>query len=109
MTTSLRVLLAATTIALLAPSGANAQAPAELPVGEAHGVRLVRDHGTLVLIFSHRAAKLRDRFNSRYAWMECIELGEVFSGSSGGNLDVPPRGRRFSTGFGLRDADLCRF
>jgi hypothetical protein len=109
MTSALRVLLAATTIALLAPTGASAQAPAALPVGEAHGVRLIRDAGSLVLVFSHRAAKLRDRFNSTYAWMECTELGEVFSGSSGGNLDVPPRGRRFSTGFGVRDADFCRF
>lgn len=109
MTTSRRVLLIATSLALLAPAGATAQSPADLPVGQAHGVRLVHDHGSLVLVFSHRAAKLRDRFNSTYAWMECTEVGEVFSGSCGGNLDVPPRGRRFSTGFGMRGADFCRF
>jgi hypothetical protein len=109
MKISLRVLLIATTAALLAPVGAGAQAPADLPVGEAHGVRLVRDHGSLVLIFSQRAAKLRERFNSPYAWMECTKLGEVFSTSSGGNLDVPATGRRFSTGIGTRRADFCDF
>jgi len=109
MKTSLRVLLIATTLALLAPAGAGAQAPADLPLGEAHGVRLVRDQGAITLIFSQRASKLRKRFNSSYAWMECTKLGEVFSTSSGGNLDVPPTGRRFSTGIRASHVDFCDF
>jgi hypothetical protein len=46
--------------------------------------------------------------NSRYAWMECSELGEGIVGGFGGNLDVPPRGWTVNTGFGPGDADLCR-
>jgi hypothetical protein len=111
MTTSLPRLLTATglALALLAPSAAHAQTPTDLPVGEARGVRLVVDHGGLVLIFSHRSAKLRERINSRYAWMDCTELGEVFSNGFGGNLDVPRHGRRVPTGFHSSNADFCRF
>jgi hypothetical protein len=111
MTTSLPRLLTATglALALLAPSAAHAQTQTDLPVGEAHGVRLVVDHGGLVLIFSHRSAKLREQINSRYAWMDCTELGEFFSNGFGGNLDVPAHGRRVSTGFDSSNADFCRF
>jgi hypothetical protein len=111
MTTSLRKPLIATALglALLVPSSAAAQTPTELPVGEAKGVRLVVDHGGLVLIFSHRSAKLRELINSKYAWMDCAQLEEPFTGSFGGNLDVPRRGRRVSTGFASEGADFCRF
>jgi hypothetical protein len=111
MTTSLPRLLAATglALALLAPSAAHAQTQTDLPVGEARGVRLVDDHGGLVLIFSHRSAKLRERINSRYAWMECTNLGDVVSIGFGGNLDVPRRGRRVPTGFATSNADFCHF
>ena len=111
MTISLPRLLTATglALALLAPSAAHAQTPTDLPVGEARGVRLVVDHGGLVLIFSHRSAKLRERINSRYAWMECTEFGDVFSSVGGGNLDIPRRGRRVPTGFSLDNPDFCDF
>jgi hypothetical protein len=69
----------------------------------------VDDRGGLVLIFSSRSAKLRERINSRYAWMMCTNLGELFSSSGGGNLDVPRRGRRVPTGFSIDGADFCRF
>jgi hypothetical protein len=110
MTSSLRVGLTATVLALalLAPSTAAAQTPTELPVGEAQGVRLVREHGGLVLIFSHRSAGLRERINSRYAWISCTAFGEPFTTSFGGNLDVPRRGRRVPTGFASEGADFCR-
>jgi hypothetical protein len=103
------LIAAGLTLALLIPSAASAQTPTELPVGESRGVRLVDDRGRLVLIFSPRAARLRERINSRYAWMLCTHLGETFSSSGGGNLDVPRRGRRVPTGFGIDDADYCRF
>jgi hypothetical protein len=102
------LIAAGLTLALLIPSGASAQTPSDLPVGEARGVRLVEDRGGLVLIFSDRSSKLRERINSRYAWMMCTQLGELFSSSGGGNLDVPRRGRRVSTGFGIDDSDYCR-
>lgn len=111
MTTRIATLLTATglALALLVPSAAHAQAETDLPVGEARGVRLVDDHGGLVLIFSHKSAKLRKRINSRYAWIECTNFGEVFSSVSSGNLDVPRRGRRVRTGFGVDGADYCEF
>jgi hypothetical protein len=110
--TSLPRLLIATglALALLAPATATGQTQTDLPVGESRGVRLVRaDGGSLVLIFSHRSAKLRERINSRYAWLECTELGELFIEVSGGNLDVPHHGRRVPTGFDPGPADYCRF
>lgn len=110
MTTSLPRLLTAVGLALvlLAPSAAHAQTATELPVGEARGVRLVDDRGGLVLIFSDRSAKLRERINSRYAWIACTSLGDPFTSVSSGNLDVPRRGRRVRTGFSVDDADFCR-
>jgi hypothetical protein len=112
MKTSLPRLLIASgvALALLAPSTAQAQTP-DLPVGEARGVRLVRaDGGALVLIFSDRSAKLRERINSRYAWLSCTDLGDrFFASGAGGNLDVAGRGRRVATGFDPGPADFCRF
>jgi hypothetical protein len=110
MTISFTKLLAAgLALALLVPSAASAQTPPDLPVGEARGVRLVEDRGGLVLIFGPRSAKLRERINSRYAWISCTNLGEVFRSVGGGNLDVPRHGRRVPTGFSIDDADFCRF
>jgi hypothetical protein len=111
MTSSRSALLIATglALALLVPSAAQAQNGTDLPVGESRGVHLVNQRGGLVLIFSQPAGKLRKRVNSRYAWIECTELGEPFSGSHSGNLNVRRRGRRVRTGFGAGDADFCRF
>jgi hypothetical protein len=102
------LIAAGLTLALLIPSAASAQTP-DLPVGEARGVRLVEDRGGLVLIFGPRSAKLRERINSRYAWISCTSLGEIFSSVGGGNLDVPRHGRRVPTGFSIDDPDFCRF
>jgi hypothetical protein len=96
-------------LALLVPAGATAQTPTKLPVGEAKGVRLVLDHGSIVLIFSDKARKLRKLANSRYAWIDCTEFGEPFSLGGGGNLDAPPRGRRVNTGIEGTGDDYCRF
>jgi hypothetical protein len=104
------VLIAAgLTLTLLMPSAAFAQTPPDLPVGEARGVRLVEGRGGLVLIFSPRSARLRERINSRYAWISCTNMGELFSSVGGGNLDVPRHGRRVPTGFSVDDPDYCRF
>jgi hypothetical protein len=94
---------------LLASIAAPAQAQDGLPVGESHGVRAERSHGSLVLVFSPRAAKLRRRINSPYAWIECTQVADgLFSGVHSGNLDVPRRGRKVDTGFGVRGEDYCR-
>jgi hypothetical protein len=110
MTTSLRrpLLLTALTLAVAAPPGAAAPAAAELPVGQSHGVRALNRHGGIVLVFSHRSAKLRERINSRYAWIACTALDRYGARTGGGNLDVPRRGRVVRTGLGVQDADFCR-
>jgi hypothetical protein len=95
-------------VALLAPAGAAAQTPTELPVGEAKGVRLVVQHGGLVLVFSERSARLRRQINSRYARLSCTNLGKWTNSAFSGNLDVPRRGRRVPTGFARDGADYCR-
>ena len=70
-------------------SGTGAGRP---PVGESHGVRAERSHGSLVLVFKPQAAKLRKRINSPYAWIECTQVPDgLFSGVHSGNLDVPAR------------------
>jgi hypothetical protein len=96
-------------MALFPAATALAQSGRDLPVGSARGVRLVDDRGGLVLIFSHRSATLRERINSRYAWISCTNLGEPFTSVHSGNLDIPRHGRRVGTGFGRDDADFCRF
>jgi hypothetical protein len=103
------ILATAVALALLPASTALAQDPIDLPVGEAHGVRLEEGRGGYVLIFSHRSAKLRKRINSRYAWISCTHLGDLFSSVGSGNLDISRRGRRVGTGFRVEDADFCRF
>jgi hypothetical protein len=46
--------VAAAVVLLVVPSSGMAQAA--LPVGEAHGVRIVREKGAIVVIFTKRAA-----------------------------------------------------
>ncbi len=108
MRTAPRTLL--TTIAVLlalivAPAAARAQT--DLPLGEDHGVRLVLKRGAAVLVFGDRSAKLRERINSRYAWISCTELGDPFTSVGSGNLDAPRHGRRVRTGFNASGADFC--
>lgn len=104
----MRALLAVALLFAL-PATVAAQAPNELPVGEAHGVRLVNRHGGYVLIFSRSASKLRKQINSPYAWIACSDLGDdPFVGVGSGNLDIPPRGRVVHTGFHVGGADFCR-
>lgn len=71
-------------------------------------MRIVRPHGSVVLIFSPSAARLRQRINSRYAWISCTNLDEPFSTTGSGNLDVPRHGRRVRTGFSVGGADFCQ-
>jgi hypothetical protein len=93
-------------LALLAPAAASAQT--ELPVGEAHGVRIERVHGGLVVIFTRSASKLLKRIAGREVLFSCTELGEIFSGSEEGNADMPRHGRRLITGDHSRGMDFCR-
>jgi hypothetical protein len=94
-------------LALVLPSAGAAQAP--LPVGEADGVRVVRDRGGgIVVVFTKRAEKLRRKVAGKLVSVGCTEL--LRDGSFGGEVTqrAPRRGRRIRTGDRTRGMDYCR-
>lgn len=99
-------LAAALLLALAAPSAGAAQQP--LPVGQADGVRIVRERGALVVVFTQRADKLRRRVAGKLVSVSCTEFME--GGTSRGEVTqrAPRRGRRIDTGDLTRGMDYCR-
>jgi hypothetical protein len=93
-------------LALIVPSAGAAQAP--LPVGEADGVRIVRERGALVVVFTQRAEKLRRKVAGKFVSVLCTEFVE--DGTHGGGITqrAPKRGRRIETGDLTRGMDYCR-
>ena len=93
-------------LALVLPSASSAQAP--LPVGEADGVRIVRERGALVVVFTQRAEKLRRRVAGMRVSVLCTEF--TSGGTNGGGVTqrAPKRGRRINTGDHTRGMDYCR-
>jgi hypothetical protein len=89
---------------LLAPSTAAAQ----LPTGEADGVRVVREHRAIVVVFTKRAAKLYKRIAGKLVYVSCTE--ETADGSNGGGptLRAPRHGHKLYTGDLTRGMDYCR-
>jgi hypothetical protein len=92
-------------LVLVLPSAGAAQAP--LPVGEADGVRLVRERGELVVVFTPRAQRLWRRVAGKRVDVACVEFVEGGTRSGGNLLRAPKRGRRIRTGDGSR-VDYCR-
>lgn len=85
-------------------------AGAQLPVGEADGVRIFRERGAIVVKFTPRADKLRRRLAGRLVDVSCTNLPRVGSNvSSGGGTIVraPKRGRTLRTGDRSRGLDYC--
>ena len=109
MRTGVAALIVLVAVALV-PSAAAAQ----LPVGEADGVRIVRERGAIVVVFTQRAERLWRRVAGRVVSVYCWERGEpdengFLSVSGGGSsLRAPKRGRRLRTGDGTRGMDYCR-
>lgn len=112
-------------VLLAAPSTAAAQAA--LPVGESRGVRVVRERGAIVVVFTQRAEKLRRRVAGRLVEVDCTDLdpergrpraftfigpphpGEIREIAGGGvTMRAPKRGRRIRTGDLTRGMDFCR-
>jgi hypothetical protein len=93
-------------LALVLPSAGAAQAP--LPVGEADGVRIVRERGAIVVVFTKRAEKLRRRVAGKPVSVLCTQF--TANGSNGGGVTqrAPKRGRRIETGDRTRGMDYCR-
>ena len=97
---------------LLTASPAAAQT--ELPVGEAEGVRLVRERGAVVVIFTARAERLYKRIAGKLVKVSCTELpddegpGLVISSTGEVTLRAPRRGGKLRTGDLTRGMDYCR-
>jgi hypothetical protein len=98
--------VAALLIALVLPSAATAQVP--LPVGETDGVRVVREQGAIVVVFTKRAEKLRRKLAGKRVTVGCTEF--IPHGTFGGEVTqrAPRRGRRIRTGDRTRGMDYCR-
>jgi hypothetical protein len=93
-------------VALLGvPAVAGAQTP--LPVGQADGVRIVRERGAIVVAFTPHATKLWRRVAGRRVSVLCTEF--LPDGSSGGGttMRAPKRGRKIRTGDLTRGMDYC--
>jgi hypothetical protein len=97
---------------LLVPSSGFAQA--ELPVGEAKGVRVVRERGAVVVIFTARAERLYRRIAGKLVTVSCTELpddegpGLVTISTGEVTLRAPRRRGKLRTGDGTRGLDHCR-
>jgi hypothetical protein len=89
---------------LLAPSTAAAQ----LPTGEVDGVRVVREHRAVVVVFTSKAAKLYKRIAGKVVSVSCTELHEDGSESRSEKLRAPSHGRKLVTGDRSRGMDYCR-
>jgi hypothetical protein len=108
----LGLLLAGTMLAITAPS-AGAQT-VQLPVGEADGVRIVRDNtGALVVVFTPSAARLWRRVAGRRVSVVCERGpdpdpdGGFVTIEGGTTFRAPKRGRRLRTGDLTRGMDSC--
>ena len=93
--------------AVIAASSAPA-AEAQLPVGEADGVRVVRERGAIVVVFTPRAAKLYRRVAGKRVSVLCTEFEEGSVKSGGITLRAPQRRRPLRTGDLTRGEDYCR-
>ena len=103
----MRVVTAVLVVAalLVVPATAGAQAP--LPVGEADGVRIVRERGAIVVVFTPKAKTLWRRPAGRNASVDTTEFLENSTASGGTTMRVPKRGRRLRTGDRTRGMDYC--
>lgn len=101
-----------TAAGLVAAPSAGAQTP-QLPVGQANGVRLVREHGAIVIVFTARAERLWRRVAGKRVSVLCEErsgpdeFGFVTEQGGGTTLRAPRRGRRIRTGDLTRGMDFC--
>jgi hypothetical protein len=99
-------------LALAAPSAGAANTT--LPVGEANGVRVVRERGAIVVVFTKRAGRLYRRVAGNLVSVSCTELiredGPGFGGTNSGEVTIraPKRRRRLRTGDLTRGMDYCR-
>jgi hypothetical protein len=96
----------AAVVVLAVPSTGAAQGP--LPVGENDGVRIVRERGALVVVFTQRAERLRRKVAGKLVSVLCTEFTEGGTHGGGVTQRAPRRGRRIETGDRTRGMDYCR-
>ena len=109
----LTALLAGVMLLVVAPA-AGAQT-VQLPVGEANGVRIVRERGAIVVVFGPSAARLWQRVAGRRVSVLCEKgpdpdpdsPGFFFTQGGGATFRAPKRGRRLRTGDLTRGMDVC--
>jgi hypothetical protein len=100
-------------VLLVAASSASAQT-VQLPVGEAKGVRIVRERGAIVVVFTPRADRLWRRVAGKRVSVFCEERsgpdedGFITVSEGGVTLRAPRRGRRLRSGDRTRGMDICR-
>ena len=88
-------------------------AGAQLPVGEADGVRIFRERGAIVVKFTPRAGKLWRLVAGRRVSVSCTNLpragkgGSTVSSEGGTVFRAPKRGRTLRTGDRSRGLDYC--
>jgi hypothetical protein len=96
--------ISAAAVLLLVPSTV---AHAQLPVREAHGVKIVREHGAIVVVFTARSGKLYKRIKGKRVEVSCTEMRD--DGTFSGTSPISRRhGRRLRTGDLTRRIDYCR-
>jgi hypothetical protein len=99
-------LIAALFLALAASSAPAAEA--QLPVGGADGVRIVRERGAIVVVFTQRAARLYRQIAGKRVSVLCTEFDENSVNVGGAPLRAPKRRRPLRTGDLTRGMDYCR-
>ena len=106
----------AVVVLLLGVAPAAGAQTVQLPVGEADGVRIVRDQrGAIVVVFKPSAARLWRRVAGRRVSVMCEkgpdpdpdDPGIFFTEGGGTTFRAPKRGRRLRTGDLTRGMDLC--
>jgi hypothetical protein len=107
-------LTVATTTALLMVAAPSAGAQtARLPVGEANGVRIVRPHDAIVVVFGPTADRLWRRVAGKRVSVMCTrgpfpaKDGFFITEEGGTSFRAPRRGRRLRTGDLTRGMDFC--
>jgi hypothetical protein len=71
-------------------------------------VRIVRERGALVVVFTQRAERLRRKVAGKLVSVLCTEFVPGGANSGGATQRAPRRGRRIETGDLTRGMDYCR-
>ena len=83
-------------------------AQAQLPVGEADGVRMVAQRGGVLVTFTAGAEKLRRRYAGKVLEISCTDFVEGGANVFGEGLRVPRHRHRVFAGDHPRGTDYCR-